>query len=204
MLRLRLRAPATIVLLLLPALALPQSLGEMARQEAERRKKIQTEGTPAPIVGDDALDKAGDARRRREEPRDDSVPARTRTAPAERPAGHASEPRSSSAATGRAGSDDIERERLQRERDEKMWRERVAAANNEVTDARARYDAVKNESLAPGQRLVDQQGNVLVRSPEELQSIVAAAKAELDAAEKSVEDLLEAARREGVPPGWLR
>jgi hypothetical protein len=202
--RLRIRAPVTIVLLLLPALALPQSLAESARQEAERRKKLQTQGKAAPVVGDDALEKAGEQRRRIEAPRDGSTPALTRAAPAAQPAGQAGDRPPESAATGRAGSDDIERERVQRERDERMWRERVAAANNQVAEARVRYDAVKNESLVPGQRLVDQQGNVLVRSPEELQSIVAAAKAELDSAEKFLEDLLEAARREGVPPGWLR
>jgi hypothetical protein len=202
--RLRIRAPATIVLLLLPALALPQSLGEIARQEAERRKRLQTDGKAAPVVGDDALEKAGEQRRRIEAPRDDSAPAPTRAAPAAQPAGRAAARPPESSATARAGNDDIERERVQRERDETMWRERLAAANNQVAEARARYDAVKNESLAPGQRLVDAQGNVLVRSPAELESIIAAAKAELDAAEKVLEDLLEAARRAGVPPGWLR
>ncbi len=85
-----------------------------------------------------------------------------------------------------------------------MWRERVAAATARVQTARARYDAVKDMSLAPGQAFVDRNGRAVVRSPDHLQRIVANARAELDAADKALEDLLEAARREGIPPGWLR
>jgi hypothetical protein len=50
----------------------------------------------------------------------------------------------------------------------------------------------------------DAHGQVLYRSLGDLQQATARAKAERDAAQRALEDLLEEARRAGVPPGWLR
>ena len=197
----RLTALPVLVLLTLPALALPQSLGEAARQEAERRKKVQSEGPTAPVVGEEALNKA---RAARHDNATSEAPSVSHASPADRSDGHGE---AGVAGTPRARStdtNDLERERAQRARDERMWRERVAAATARVQTARARYDAVKDMSLAPGQAFVDRNGRAVVRSPDHLQRIVANARAELDAADKALEDLLEAARREGIPPGWLR
>jgi hypothetical protein len=44
----------------------------------------------------------------------------------------------------------------------------------------------------------------VIGSVGELQKLTADAKAELDAAQKALEDLEEEARRANVPPGWLR
>jgi hypothetical protein len=187
---------AAVVLLLLPAVVWPQSLGEVARQEAERRKKVQSEGKATPVAGDDALEKAGAARRHNED---------TSDAPAASSATRAEDARAQAPSPGvSADTTDLDRERAARERNEQLWRRRVADANARLERARTQYDAVKDMSLAPGQALVDQRGRVVVHSPQELQRIVAEAEAELRAAEKAIEELADAAQREGVPPGWLR
>jgi hypothetical protein len=59
-------------------------------------------------------------------------------------------------------------------------------------------------NLVPGYVYQDDRGRTVIGSVEELQKLTAAAKAELDAAEKAKEDLFEEARRANVPPGWLR
>ena len=197
----RLTALPVLVLLTLPALALPQSLGEAARQEAERRKKVQSEGPTAPVVGEEALNKA---RAARHDNATSEAPPVSHASPADRSDGHGEAGVAGTARARSTDTNDLERERAQRARDERMWRERVAAATARVQTARARYDAVKDMSLAPGQAFVDRNGRAVVRSPDHLQRIVANARAELDAADKALDDLLEAARREGIPPGWLR
>jgi hypothetical protein len=197
----RLKALTVSALLALPTVGQPQSLGEAAKQEAERRRKVQSEGPAAPVIDEQALNKAGPARTDNatsETPSVSPVPAVSET-----------DGRSGTGAAGSArapstNANDLERERAQRARDERMWRERVAAATARVEQARAHYNAVKDMTLAPGQAFVDRYGRAVVQSPEHLQRIVTNAKAELDAAEKALADLLETARRDGIPPGWLR
>ena len=58
--------------------------------------------------------------------------------------------------------------------------------------------------LSPGEYFVDDQGKVVIRSLGHLRELIAKAKAELDAAEKGLAQLEETARRNNVPPGWLR
>lgn len=197
----RLKVLTVLALLALPAAGQPQSLGEAAKQEAERRKKVQSEGPAAPVIDEQALNKAGPARP------DNTTSGTAAVSPVRATSETQGRGKAGAVGIARAASadaNDLERERAQRARDERMWRERVAAATARVEKARASYDAVKDTSLAPGQAFVDRYGRAVVQSPAHLQRIVANAKAELDAADKALEDLLEAARRDGIPPGWLR
>ena len=57
---------------------------------------------------------------------------------------------------------------------------------------------------AAAQGLGDAAKKEKARSVEHLQGLTAEAKSELDEAERALADLLEDARRAGVPPGWLR
>jgi len=191
----------------LPSIAFPQSLGEAARQEAERRKKAQDERRQdASVIDEGALAKANEDRLRYATTEDAKAAAT--------PAGAASGTgrqidtravvRTEPAASAAAATGDLDRERAQRERDEKTWRERFTSANARVEKARERYDSVKDMALAPGQAIGDRNGRVLVRSPEHLRRLVADAKVELDAAQKALDDLQESARRAGVPAGWVR
>jgi hypothetical protein len=80
----------------------------------------------------------------------------------------------------------------------------VAAARARVAAARKEHESWNSFHLVPGEMLVDTQGRPLVRTVEQLQAKVAAARRALEAAERALENLEEAARRAGVPPGWLR
>ncbi len=56
-----------------------------------------------------------------------------------------------------------------------------------------------------GRDVVDTRtGKTLVRDKEQLQRLVAEAKASMVAAQKALDDLEESARRQSIPPGWLR
>ena len=178
------RALALLALIALPGVALPQSLGEAARREAERRKKAQDESRPdAPVIDDQALAKASATREKDK----DATDVRGAEPHANRP--------------GPATASELDRERTERARDEKMWRERFVSANARLEKARALYDAVKETALAPGQALVDSSGHVVARSPAHLQRLVADAKAELDAAEKGLDELTESASDVGLDVG---
>jgi len=86
---------------------------------------------------------------------------------------------------------------------ESFWRGRLMRAQARIDKARQAHETVSRMYLVPGYEYSDGRGRV-ISTPEELQRMTAAAKAELDAAEKALADLLEEARRVGVPPGWLR
>jgi hypothetical protein len=91
-----------------------------------------------------------------------------------------------------------------RANEERVWRARVARARAQVEEAQKVYDKLAGMNLVPGYEYVDDKGRPVVRSIEELQSLTAAAKKRLDAAQAALDQLLEQARRAGVPPGWLR
>jgi hypothetical protein len=186
-------------LLLIPALAASQSLGDAARKEAERRKKAQAAGTPAPVLGEEELSSMREKRAKESQPPLDVQP------PQERPSEPlpAASPASTIAEEGR-GTDNSDREREDRAAEEARWRARVAAAAATLDRSRQVYERLKDQTLVTGQYLVDPTGRPIATSPQQLQHLVAQAKEEYEAAQKALDDLFEAARREGVPPGWLR
>jgi hypothetical protein len=91
-----------------------------------------------------------------------------------------------------------------RNRDEERWRVRVAAARARVDKAHQAHETLSGMNLVPGYEYVDDKGRTVIGSVKELQKLTARAKAELTAAERALEALLEEARRANVPPGWLR
>jgi hypothetical protein len=91
-----------------------------------------------------------------------------------------------------------------RQSDENVWRGSVARAMARVERARQGYQTLAGMNLVPGYEYQDEKGRTVIQSVDELQHTTAAAKAELDAAEKALADLRERARRAGIPPGWLR
>jgi type IV secretory pathway VirB10-like protein len=186
----------TVALLcLLPALANAESLADVARQAAEKRKKpTQTEKTTR-VYGADDLQSAKE-KREAEKP-----PASAAEGEAAAGTRHAETP---SPATSDDSDRQLENDRARREADEAAWRKRVAEATERLDAARERYDGLKGLTVYPGQYVVDGQGRTVAESGEEYRRLVEQAKAELDTAQRAYDDLLEAARREGVQPGWLR
>jgi hypothetical protein len=101
--------------------------------------------------------------------------------------------------------DSYSREERQRRQDEARWRDRVAKARKRLEDAEEAHAALASLSFgSEDSEVFDAHGQVLNRSLGDLQQATARAKAERDAAQRALEDLLEEARRAGVPPGWLR
>ncbi len=100
-------------------------------------------------------------------------------------------------ATGRSGLEE-------RDNQKELWRKRAAQARARVEKARKNHEALASVHLSPGGFFVDDQGKVVIRSLDHLRELVAKAKTELAAAEKGLEQLEEDARRQSVPPGWLR
>jgi hypothetical protein len=181
---------AALALLALPATAPAQGLGDAAKKEKDRRASspapkgrtyTQEELAKLPPVANEP----GPA------PEGAPVAAAPSTAPAAAPV---------PAADAQAVDEEAER----RAEAEESWRARVAEARQKVDAARKKHDALASLNLVPGYEYVDASGRTLIGSVGQLQALTARAKADLEAAERELEDLLEAARRANVPPGWLR
>ncbi len=174
-------AAIVVVLVAVPAAAFAQGLGDASKKEKQRKAKSATTAKTYTEEGLQDLDPVAneeDAKR-----------------PAESPAAVS---RRSSTPRRRSG------ERSSRLEEEEKWRARVREAQARVAEERAVYEHWARQSLVPGYELVDEDSRIVAGTVEELQAITARAKARLEAAEKALEDLRERARREGVPPGWLR
>jgi len=171
-------------LLLLPSLAAGQSLAEAARKEKERRKRNREAGVEARVVTEEDLKNASGTLAN--DP--DDAPAVVSGAVPKRKAPGATR----------------DSESRKREDQKELWRKRAAQARARVEKARKTHETLASMHLAPGEYYVDEQGKVLVRSLDHLRELVAKAKTELAAAEKGLEQLEEDARRQSVPPGWLR
>ena len=171
-----------LLVLLIPALAAAQSLGDAAQKEKERRKKIQHSGTASPVITDDEL-----------KSNHGTLANDPKAAPAASPQ---ASPKPGAAAPTPASVDP--------RRDEESWRSRVAEAQVRIDDAKKRYDMLNGLSLVGGEYYVDENGKPLITSLEQLRKLIAQAKAQMDAAQNALDGLLESARQQNVPPGWLR
>jgi hypothetical protein len=168
----------------LPGLSGAQGLGDVAKKEKQRRESgpapraktyTQEDVAGLPPVANEPSEGEGEG-----EP---ATPPAPFTAPA--PA----------AADAEADA---------RARDEERWRSRVAEERQRVEDARQQHATLASLNLVPGYEYVDGSGRTVIRSAQQLQGLIARAKAALEAEEQALEALLEEARRTNVPPGWLR
>lgn len=180
-----------LLLLLGTTPALGQSLGAVAKKERERREKNKAEGVPVQeFTEEEVFGPEDDVDP--EESADDDVGERAET---EREARRA-EPSS--------GDADWERESRERRRSEATWRSRAQSARARIEAAKARRRELDGLNLSVGEYYVDAYGNTVIRDLDHLQRLVREADEEVAAAEAALADLLEEARRAGVPPGWLR
>ena len=160
----------------------PPSLVDLARQEAERRKALKT---PSKVVTDRDL-----------------KPAPPRTAEAGPGAAPAAPTPAVSAEPAAAGDQPGET------RDQAWWKGRVDQLREELRRAevfaealQSRVNALTNDFFGrddPFQR---------AKIGEDRQKMLAEmdrVKSDIDRIKKAITDLEEAARRAGVPPGWLR
>ena len=189
------RIVSTIVVLtaFVPAAPSAQSLADLARQEAERRK--ESADAPRVITNKDLPGGAKSAGA--------STPAST-----PKPAADGSASKDTKDAANTAAASGTQGKDAEPTKDEKYW----AGRQKELTDQLARdqiyADALQSRINAlttdfvnrddPAQRTViagDRQ-----RSIDELERL----KTAIAADKKAIADFQEEARRAGVPPGWLR
>lgn len=175
------RWPAALLAISLAAPAFGQSLAEAAQKERERRAKAKAQGASPVVTGDELKGNKGALAN---DPKASPPPA-SGGSPMARPA---------PAATA-------EPDRRVQEED---WRRRMALAREQVARWQEYYDAWSVQHLAPNDYFVDEKGRKVVGNAENLRKLIANAKANLDAARQALEDLEQQARRENVPPGWLR
>ena len=169
----------TTVGLLLPVSAVAQGLGDAAKKEKDRRER------PAPVPAKTYT-------------QDDlkALPplANEGSSPSAEASASTSPPPATQETVRQPAHDDAGK----RAQDEQMWRSRVAASRERVESARQKHEALAARGGDPRWALRGLRTDLV--DPK----VIAAAKADLDAAQKALDDLLEEARRANVPPGWLR
>lgn len=165
------------------AFAQAPNLAEVAKKEQDRRK-----ATPSPTKVYTSKD----------------LPKPPAPPPTSAPAGAAAAP-----APGAAAADPATEQKPGEEvKDEKWWREQMAALRDEVTRNEMFLEALQTRinSLAADYTSRDDPAQ-RARLSEDRQRALAMldrVKADIDKTRKAIADLEEEARKAGVPPGWLR
>jgi hypothetical protein len=78
---------------------------------------------------------------------------------------------------------------------ETEWRQRASAARARLERAKQRYAAAQNRVVVPHRGMVPLQN---------AQQQTDTAKAEVETAQRALDDLLESARRQNIPAGWVQ
>jgi hypothetical protein len=213
-----------VTLLLIAPMVFAQSLADVARKERKRRERNRSEGVVVhEYVPEEDTVASGDGDPGEEESGEEGassadvdgfggeadaasrpyIPSRVDVdVDVDADAGSASQ--SSRSAEGTNGRQRLDEERRERQRQETEWRARVRRARARVEQARARRQALDELYLVEGEMYVDENGKPVIESLDQLRRLVREADEELAAAERALADLQEEARRQGVPPGWLR
>ncbi|HVG71812.1 MAG TPA: hypothetical protein VM819_12935 [Vicinamibacterales bacterium] len=166
----------------LAATASAQSLGDLAKKEAERRKAIKSSGKV--LTGDSIR----------------SVPAPSTPAPSPAPA-------APGAAAGSAATEKPKPE-VDRKAQELAWRQRIQGARDSLQRSQMFAEALQSRINGltadftarddPAQRAVV--ANDRQKALAELDRV----KNDIVQQTKAIADIQEEARRAGIPPGWLR
>jgi hypothetical protein len=170
-----------------------QTLGEVAKKEAERRK---------------ALPPAGKVYTNKDLPASAQKPAATPTPAAETPAAPADPV---AAATGQKPEDaKTPGDKPQGDqKDETYWKTRMTSAREELRRAEMFSEALQTRVNALNRDFNSNSANSAQRSAlgadrTEALSELTRVKQDVERAKKQVVDIEEEARKAGVPPGWVR
>jgi hypothetical protein len=194
------------LVLLFPILASAQSLGSVAKKERERREKNKAEGVTARQISEDEVGTTDGE----EEEAVEGAPAAAEegeegeTTDGDSGGGVPASPFSTTIDLSEQKRQSLDDEQAERRRQESQWKARSQQARDRLEAARRRVQQLEGLHLVEGERYVDANGNTVISSPEHLKRLVDQANGELKAAELSLEQLREEARRKGIPPGWLR
>jgi hypothetical protein len=188
----------------------PQSLADIARAEAERRKTIAQPSrvytnkdlkpvpSPGPPPAADAAPASGDEPPRLEKEKRDGASPQATDGPAKGQADEAQD----------EDQEEEQEEEKRRTEEEQRWRARMAEAHDQLERSRLLAEALQSRIHAlnadfaarddPAQRAAI--GTQLKEALAELERV----RGDIEAQQKAITDLEEEARRAGVPPGWLR
>ncbi len=175
------RGLAGLLTLGLSATALEaQSLAEVARKEAERRKAVKSE---AKVYTN----------------RDLGPEATSPPAPAPAAAAPAAQPAPDAAAQA---------EPPKEVKDEKYWRDRITKAREDLARAEILQAALQSRLNALQTDFVNRddpaQRAQIAQDTQKAKDEMARTTADLDRLKKEITDIQEEARKAGVPPGWVR
>jgi|SRR5688572_2054311 len=195
----RAAAAAACLWLAFAADAPAQSLGNVAREEAARRNKVATSGkaytnanlepAPPPAVAAPAS----------------AAPASQAGASGQAPSGAAAPAAGTPAAkSDKKGDPDKKDDK----KDEKYWRERLKATREAKARAESFAEALQSRINALSTDFVNRddpaQRGVIAADRQKALDELARVKKEVQDHTKALADLQTEARREGVPPGWVR
>ncbi len=180
---------AAACLVLLPALAAGQSLGDAARKERERRAKVRETGGSTRTLTEEDL-------------------ATTKGALANDPKAQPATTNDHRAAGTTGGARPLRLPGVEapstETQGEEYWRRRVAEAQARVEQAQRRHDAFQRMIHLGQGEMYDANGKRVIYSIHQMKAMADAAAADLATAQAALEKVLEDGRRSGAQPGWLR
>jgi hypothetical protein len=167
-------------------LAAGQSLGDVARKEAERRKTVKSSGK---VYTNDTLKPA---------PPPSNVPAE--------PQAQAAEPSSSAPSTSEPAPSGSEGGNAKG--DESTWRKRMAEAREALARSETFAAALQNQLNSLATDFVNRddpvQRSAIATNRDKVAAELDRVKKEIAAQTKAIAAIQEEARRAGVPAGWVR
>ena len=175
------RIPAVVVTLALAASASAQSLGDVARKEEARRKKLSKAGK---VYTNDDL-QGVDAAAQPAAPAPDAAAAPAQQKPEEKP----------NADQGP-------------KKEEAYWRARIGEARNGLERAKTFRDALQSRINGLGADFAARddpaQRSAISADRQKAMAELERVKKEIADFTKQISDIEDEARKAGVPPGWLR
>ena len=174
--------PLAVAAAVLWASAAPaQSLGDVARREAERRKAVKT---PAKVYTNEDLTRL---------PKPHQLPPSPET-----PAGEAAKPPEQPKALKTA----------EEVKDEKYWRGRVQEVRSQLNRDQLLLDALQSRVNVLSSDFVNRddpaQRALIAEDRQKALGELERTRQEIDRLKKQIADIDEEARKAGVPAGWLR
>lgn len=193
-----------VLLIVSASVSAQQSLGDLARQEAERRKTVKSSGK---VFTNDSL---------RSEPAPVAAPAPT--TPGSQPAqpAQAAVPPSPSGAQAQAGSPapagQAQPGQPQPAQDDTKtqayWQKRIAAERDALSRAQIVAEALQSRINALSTDFVNRddpaQRNVVAADRQKALAELERVRQEIQQHEKAIADIQTEARKAGVPAGWVR
>ena len=177
------RSAVLVMALAIPSMAAAQSLGDVAKQEEARRKKV---AAPGKVYTNDVL-KGGDV-----------APSPPQT---ESSASGSTTPESQAGEKAPEQTDD-------KRKDEKYWRGRMESARNGLERAKTVQEALQSRINALSADFVARddpaQRRVIATDREKALAELERMRKEISDLQKQMRDLEDEARKAGAPPGWLR